>query len=145
MCGATVRFAPVVPWAKAGPACTYATSNWIRENSQSHILHSLPLGPMTYGIRHSVVSIVTRLEAGRSGVESWAGTRRFTLLQKVKTGSEAHPAAYSMSTVVLWQGSQATHLQPVPRLRIGGILCSSYIPSWVGQRQLQLFTYDLGS
>jgi hypothetical protein len=41
-------------------------------------------------------SIVTGLQAGRSGVHSVAGTRDFSLLQNIQTGSEAHPASYSM-------------------------------------------------
>jgi len=41
-------------------------------------------------------SIVTRLQAGRSGVHSVAETRDFSPLQNIQTGSEAHPASYSM-------------------------------------------------
>jgi hypothetical protein len=38
-------------------------------------------------------NIVTRLQAGRSGVHSVVGTRDFSLLQIIQTGSEAYPAS----------------------------------------------------
>jgi hypothetical protein len=43
-----------------------------------------------------VVSIVTTLRAGRSGVQILAGAKRFSLLQNVETGLGAHPTSYSM-------------------------------------------------
>jgi len=50
-------------------------------------------------------SIVTRLQAGRSGVHSVAGTRDLSLLQIIQTGSEAHTASYSMDNE--WKAARA--------------------------------------
>jgi hypothetical protein len=60
-----------------------------------HILHyRLP----NLGGRDSVVIIVTRVRAGRSGVRIPAGTRDFSLLRNVQTGFGAHSPFYSMGT-----------------------------------------------
>jgi hypothetical protein len=74
------------------------------------------------------VSVVTRLRAGRSRVWIPAGDRRFCLLQNLQTSSVAFPASYSMETWVFFPGGRAwdwglglaTHLNLVPRLRMGG-------------------------
>jgi hypothetical protein len=47
---------------------------------------------------NSVISIVARLQAERSGVGIRVGVRDFFLLQNGQTGSEPHPASYSMAT-----------------------------------------------
>jgi hypothetical protein len=54
--------------------------------------------PITYWSQDIVVSIVTRLWTGRSGVQILAVTNDLFLLQHVKTGSGAHPAPSSMGT-----------------------------------------------
>lgn len=49
---------------------------------------------------NSVVSMVPKLWAGRSGIRISAETRDFSLLQKVQTGCWAHPASCSVGTGV---------------------------------------------
>jgi hypothetical protein len=49
------------------------------------------------GSRGSSVSIVTRLQAGRSGFDSRQG-RVFSLRHRIQTDSGAHPASYSIGT-----------------------------------------------
>jgi hypothetical protein len=41
-------------------------------------------------------SVVTRLEAGQSGVSKPAEARDLSLLQNIQTGCGAHPPSYSM-------------------------------------------------
>jgi hypothetical protein len=48
----------------------------------------------------SIVSIVTEVWAGCSGVQIQAGARDFFLLQYVQTDSGAHSATYSVGTGV---------------------------------------------
>ena len=54
--------------------------------------------------RSSVVVLVTRLRAGRSGVRILVETRDFSLLQNVHIGSGVRPASYFMGIVVLFRG-----------------------------------------
>jgi hypothetical protein len=56
------------------------------------------------GSQSSLVGIVTRLRAGRSGVRIPVEARDFSLLQNVQTGSGAHPASYSVGIVVPSRG-----------------------------------------
>jgi len=50
---------------------------------------------------HTAVGIVTRLKAGLYGVQIPADRKEFSPLQKVQSGSEDHPASYSMGAGVL--------------------------------------------
>lgn len=50
---------------------------------------------------HTAVSIETRLKAGLYGVKIPADGKEFSPLQNVQSGSEDHPASYSMGTGVL--------------------------------------------
>jgi hypothetical protein len=45
-----------------------------------------------------IVSIGTKLQAGRSGVKNLAGTKTLYFRQHVQTGSGSHSAYYSMGT-----------------------------------------------
>jgi hypothetical protein len=49
--------------------------------------------------RGSSIGIVTRLQAGGSGVRIPEGERDFSLLQNIQSSSGAHPASYSMGKV----------------------------------------------
>lgn len=44
------------------------------------------------------VGILSRLQAGPSGVRITAGVRETSLMQKVQTTSGVHPVSYSIST-----------------------------------------------
>lgn len=48
------------------------------------------------GCCDSVVSLVTKPQAGQSGAWTPAGVRDLSLLQSVHTSSGAHPISYSM-------------------------------------------------
>jgi hypothetical protein len=48
--------------------------------------------------RHSVVDVVTRLRAGRSGVRIPAGATDFLFLHNVQTIPRAHRASYLVGT-----------------------------------------------
>jgi hypothetical protein len=78
--------------------------------------------PVTKHSRRSVVDIVTRQWACRSGVRIPVGERYLSLLQNVHTGSQTHPASYSVGTGTLYRGfgqgvKLTTHLHLTPRLR----------------------------
>jgi hypothetical protein len=44
----------------------------------------------------SITGTVTRLQAGRSGVQILAGARDYSLLQNVQNSSEVHLGSYTM-------------------------------------------------
>jgi hypothetical protein len=54
-----------------------------------------------------VIDVVTRLLGGCSGVWIPVGAQNFSVHQNVRTGSGAHPASYSVCTVVLPWGKAA--------------------------------------
>ena len=54
--------------------------------------------------RRSIFSIVSRLRAGRSGVQIPAGARDISLIQNVQANCGAHPLSCSLSTEVLCPG-----------------------------------------
>ena len=54
-----------------------------------------------YSLWGSTVGIATVLLAGRPGVKTFCRNTKPSLLQAVQTHSGAHPASYSMGTVVL--------------------------------------------
>jgi len=56
---------------------------------------------MSVNYMHTAVSIETRLKAGLYGVKIPADGKEFSPLQNVQSGSEDHPASYSMGTGVL--------------------------------------------
>jgi len=81
---------------------------------------------------YSVLRIVTRIQAGRSGVGIPVGARDFSLLQ---TDSAPHPASYSVGSKVLFRKQSGrgvkltTHLRLAPRLRIGWVIhLSLFLP-----------------
>ena len=53
------------------------------------------------------IGVVTRLQAGRSGVRFPAGERDFYVLENSQTGSGAHPVCYSMGTRGSFPGNKA--------------------------------------
>jgi hypothetical protein len=59
---------------------------------------------LTLGSQGAVVSIVTRLRAGRSRVRIPAGARSFYLLRNIQTVSAAHPASNSIGTGTTFPG-----------------------------------------
>lgn len=82
------------------------------------------------GSQHNVVDIPTRLQVGRwrnFGVDARKG-KKFSLLHKVRTGSEGHPAFHSIglevvSPKVKRPGREVVHSPPfklVMRLRMSG-------------------------
>jgi hypothetical protein len=89
--------------------------------------------PLGKGSCKTVISIVTGVQAGRSGVKFLPGTRDFSVLQHVHTDSASHPTSYLMGT---WVHSQCysgrgvklyVYLHSVlRRLRVGGVICSLY-------------------
>jgi hypothetical protein len=58
-----------------------------------------------------IVGTVTRPWAGISGVLFLSQARNFSLLQNAQTGSEAHPASYSMSIRISFPGRKAVGAQ----------------------------------
>jgi hypothetical protein len=59
----------------------------------------------------TVVNVVTRLSAGWTGVQLPTGAKDFSLLQNVKTRSEANTTSYSIGTraslaEVKWPGRE---------------------------------------
>jgi len=50
------------------------------------------------------ISIVTTLQAGRSGVQFPSGAKDFSLFPIIHIISEPHPSSYVIDTVVLSQG-----------------------------------------
>ena len=51
-----------------------------------------------------VTGVVIRLRDGRIGVRLLAGTRDFSAVTNIHSGSGAHPASYSVGTEVLARG-----------------------------------------
>jgi len=99
------------------------TSAWHScRNKHNSVLH---------GSRDSVVGVVTRLRAGRSGVRIPVGPEYFYLLQFVHTGFEAQTVSYSIGTGALshrQSGRSAkltTRLIRVLRLRLASFFTSS--------------------
>jgi hypothetical protein len=85
--------------------------------------------------RDSSVGIVTRLWAGRPGLDS-RQERNCSLVHNIQTGSEAHPASYPMDMGRSFPGGKAdgrekltTHLHLVPRLRMVKIYLHSPMSS----------------
>ena len=60
----------------------------------------------------SIIGVLTRLLAGWSGVQILAGARDVSLLQDVRTGSEAHKAPYSAG----YRASFLEAVQPEPEI-----------------------------
>jgi len=54
--------------------------------------------------RGSAVGVVTRLQAGRSGIRIPVGAGDFSVSQNLQTGSGSHPALYLMGAGVLSGG-----------------------------------------
>jgi hypothetical protein len=50
---------------------------------------------------------MTRLQAGRSGIQIPAGARHYSLLQNVQNSSEAHLGPYTMGTRGCFPGGKA--------------------------------------
>jgi hypothetical protein len=65
----------------------------------------------TLGRWVNITGIVTRLQAGRSGVRIPAGVRDFSLLQNVQNGSGVHLASYTMGTRCSFPGGKAARAQ----------------------------------
>ena len=71
------------------------------------------------------------LRVGRSGVRMPVRNIDFSLLRNVQNGSGSHLASYSMGTAVLCGGQSGrglkltTHLHPLPRLRMNGVITST--------------------
>ena len=71
---------------------------------------------------------MTTLQAGRSRLQIQAETRDFSVLQNVHTGSEDHPASFSVGTGVLSRGVKRlgrdvdTHLYLVPSVGASGAI-----------------------
>ena len=87
-------------------------------------------------LQNYTVHIATVLQAGRNGVRIPAGTRQFSLLQNVQTGSGAHQAYYLMGTEALSRGKRnrsvklTTHLHLEARFRMSeGTPPLSHMPS----------------
>jgi len=60
-------------------------------------------------VRGSIISTITRICAGRSGVQIMDGARELCLLQNVEASSRAHPASNTtktraISAAVTWPG-----------------------------------------
>ena len=62
--------------------------------------------------RDSIVSIVSRVWAGRFRVHFPAWTRNASFLQNIQTGCGAHPASWVDGVVWKWQGHETDHLPP---------------------------------
>jgi hypothetical protein len=93
--------------------CTFVTSlvhqfhsalNGFTYFARLPFLFSVPGCVYSSGFQSSILSIVSRLRTGGSGVQIPIGARHFSLLQNVLTSSGPHPASYSMGTGVLSQG-----------------------------------------
>jgi phage-related protein len=56
---------------------------------------------------NSITSTVTRLQAGRSGVQIPAGARGYSLLQNIQNSSEVHLGSYTMGTRGSFPGGKA--------------------------------------
>jgi hypothetical protein len=86
------------------------TTGWIASNLRSCTSYAqrytvYEFGTMSrMGPRYRSIGILTRLWAGRFGVQIPAGTRDFSFLKIVQTGSAAHQTSYSMGTAVLSRG-----------------------------------------
>jgi hypothetical protein len=50
----------------------------------------------------SIVSVVTSLQVGQSGIQFLAGTKGFCLFQNIQTSSGANPTPYSLGSVVFF-------------------------------------------
>jgi hypothetical protein len=75
-----------------------------RRSNCAKLLYVQKPFPVTKGGRRSVVGIVIRLWACRSEVRMPVGERALSLLHYIHTGSEAHPASYSVGTRILYRG-----------------------------------------
>ena len=98
----------------------------------------------------STVGMVTRQRAGRSSVRIPAGARDFSLVQNVRTGSEAHIPSCSVGTRCLCRCQSglgvvlASHLHLVRSLTMGTITPTfRYVPLCCEQGQLYLFSIKL--
>jgi hypothetical protein len=96
-------------------------AHYKRRSTRAKLLDVQKSFPVTKRSRRSVVGIVTRLWACRSGVRIPVGERDLSLLQNVHTGSEAHPASNSVGTRILYRGrgqgvKLTTPLHLAPRL-----------------------------
>ena len=88
----------------------------------------------------SVIGIETAVRAWTVRDSNARTARDFSLLKNVQTGSEAHPASYSMRTgvpsraVKRWGLKLTIHLRLVQILRMSGsIPLVPYMPSWRGE------------
>jgi len=59
------------------------------------------------GSWNSIIGTVTRLQAGRYGIQIPAGAREYSLLQNVENSSEAHLGSYTMGTRGCFPGGKA--------------------------------------
>jgi hypothetical protein len=94
-----------------------------RRSTRAKLLDVQKHFTVTKRSRRSVVGIVTRLWACRSGVRIPVGERDLSLLQNVHTGYEDYPASYSVGTGILYRAcgldmKLTTHLHLTPSLRI---------------------------
>jgi hypothetical protein len=66
------------------------------ENPSSYFRHHLQIVHKRESSRNGVIGMVTRLQAGPSGVRILAGVRNLSLLSKVQTGSGAYTSSDAM-------------------------------------------------
>ena len=96
-------------------------SNTSNPNFPSHFIKK-DLSSNHYG---TLVSTMTRIYAGRSGVQISAGAIELSLLQNMQTSSSTHPASYSgflSGSKVASADSLTTHIHLEPSLKISGAL-----------------------
>jgi len=95
---------PVLPSIGSG-RCFQSSSNGNKEKYKKHNTVNL-IGEYCYGwSKNSVVSIATRLWAGRSGVRFPAEAGDFSLLRIVQTGRGAQPVSCQIGTEVKAPGT----------------------------------------
>jgi hypothetical protein len=98
-------------------ALQYHRAQIFRYNTEHHNFIYLFELIYRHGERRQVVSTVTRLRVGRSGIRIPAVARYLSVLQNVQTGSRTHPASFSTGTGgpslrAKWAGSKADHSHP---------------------------------
>jgi len=90
--------------------------------------------------RYSIVSIMTRLWAGESGVWFPAGARNSPILEVFHTGCRSHVASYSVSTTDSFPVTDVYHSTPyTAEVKNELSLCSPCIPSWHAQGQFYIY------